>query len=269
MKYIFVFATLIVLILSSLYLHYEWHKYHEMALSEAVQLAQSLESLLHPEHIEELSGSEADIKLPEYSMAKTSLMRLVDTTNPLRFAYLMAERNGNLVFLMDSESPNSADYSPPGQVYEEVDDWVWAPLRTGETVITPPRSDRWGTWISALVPIMDPESGEPIAIFGIDYSATEWYAGLWKQMIPDITVVVVFLLLFFSLLYILTQHSRLNRLNKKLAFDEALYRSVFNQAPLGIAIVKVPTWRMKCSGALTVLLLTWNITHIHRLKTVK
>lgn len=87
MKYIFVFATLIVLILSSLYLHYEWHKYHEMASSEAVQLAQSLESLLHPEHIEELSGSEADIKLPEYSMAKTSLMRLVDTTNPLRFGH--------------------------------------------------------------------------------------------------------------------------------------------------------------------------------------
>lgn len=237
MKYIFVFATLIVLIISGLYLHFEWHKYHEMASSEAVQLAQSLESLLHPEHIEELSGSEADIERPEYSMAKTSLMRLVDTTNSIRFAYLMAERNGNIVILMDSESPDSVDYSPPGQVYTEAEDIDREPFLRGEPVLTKPTKDRWGTWISALVSIKDLESGETIAIFGIAYSATEWYTALWKQMIPDITVVVIFLLLYFALLYILIQHSRLNSLNKKMAFDEALYHSVFDQAPLGIAIV--------------------------------
>ena len=236
-KYIFIYATLIFLIISGLYLHFEWHKYQGMASSEAVQLAQSLESLLHPRHIKELSGSEADIELPEYSMAKTSLMRLSDTTNPIRFAYLMAERNGELVVLMDSESPDSPDYSPPGQVYDEADDWVWVPFRTGETVITPPISDRWGTWISALVPIKDPESGEIIAIFGIDYSASEWQAALWKQMIPDITVVIVVLLLYFAFLYILLQHYRLTGLYKKMAFEEALYRSVFDQAPIGIAIV--------------------------------
>ncbi|MDD3109926.1 MAG: sensor domain-containing phosphodiesterase, partial [Eubacteriales bacterium] len=101
-------------------------------------MAQSLESLLHPQHVQELSGSPEDIGKPEYEMAKTGLMRLVDTTNPVHFAYLMAEQNGNLVFLMDSESPGSPDYSPPGQMYEEADDWAWAPFKTGKTVITPP-----------------------------------------------------------------------------------------------------------------------------------
>ncbi|NLB81944.1 MAG: PAS domain S-box protein, partial [Clostridiaceae bacterium] len=236
-KYILIFATVIVLLMSGLYLLHEWHKYKQLASSEAIGLVKSLESLLHPQHVEELSGSEEDIELSEYSMAKIGLMRLVDTANPIRFAYLMAERNGRLVFLMDSESPESGDYSPPGQVYEEADEWVWKPFKTGQTVITPPISDRWGTWISALAPIEDPESGEIIAIFGIDYSASEWYAELWKQMIPGITVVVVVLLLYFSLQYILVQHYRLNSLNRELAFNEALYRSVFDQAPIGIAIV--------------------------------
>lgn len=192
---------------------------------------------MHPEHIEEMSGSEADIELPEYSMIKISLMRLVDTKNPIRFAYLMAERNGNLVFLMDSESPESPDYSPPGQVYTEAKDIDREPFRTGEPVLKKPTNDRWGTWVSALVPVKNPESGETIAVFGIDYSASEWYAALWKQMIPDITVVVVFLLLYLAFLYILIQHSRLNSLNKKLAFDEALCHGVFDQSPIGIAIV--------------------------------
>ena len=237
-KYIFVFATLIVLIISGLYLHYEFHKYQEIASSEAVQLAESLESVMPTQYVSQLTGNAFDVEKPIYTLLKTKLIQLVDTTNPIRFAYLMAERNGDLVFLMDSESPESPDYSPPGQVYEEADDWVWAPIRTGETVITPPRTDRWGTWINALVPIKDSESGETVAIFGIDYSASEWYAVLWKQIIPDITVVVVLLLLYFALLYILLQHSQLNRLNKKLAFDEALYRSVFDQAPIGIAVME-------------------------------
>lgn len=236
-KYILIFVTLMVLLISGLYLQYEWRKYQEIASSEAIQLAQALETLLHPQHIEELSGSAKDIENPEYSMTKTSLMRLVDIANPIRFAYLMGERNGNLVFLMDSESPESPDYSPPGQFYEEGDDWVWRPFKTGKTIITPPRSDRWGTWINAFVPIKNPKSGETIAILGIDYSASEWYAALWKQMIPDIMVVFVILMLYFSLSYIRLQHARLNSLNRKSAFDEALYGSVFDQAPIGIAIV--------------------------------
>jgi PAS domain S-box-containing protein len=232
-----VFFTIVVLIACGLYLRYEWEKYDESASKEAIQLAQSLESLLHPQHVQELSGSPEDIGKPEYEMAKTGLMRLVDTTNPVHFAYLMAEQNGNLVFLMDSESPGSPDYSPPGQVYEEADDWAWAPFRTGKTVITPPVTDRWGTWISVFVPVVNPRQSETIAVFGVDYAASEWFAAIWQQMIPDIMVAVVFLLLYLALLYIMLQHARLNKLNRSLAFDEALYHGVFTQAPIGIAIV--------------------------------
>ncbi|NCB51028.1 MAG: diguanylate cyclase [Clostridia bacterium] len=237
-KCIFIISTLIVLFIFSLHLYSEWRRYQDQASSEAIQLGQSLETLLPPQLTEALLGSVYNVEQPEYIIAKNSLMRLVDTTNLIRFAYLMREQNGNLVFLIDSESPESPNYSPPGQVYEEAKDLDWEPFRTGETVITPPLSDRWGTWVSVLVPIKDPESGETVAIFGIDYDAAEWYATLWKQMIPNIAIVFVVLLLYFSLLYIWNQRSRLNRLNEKLAFDEAFYHSVFNQAPIGIAVVE-------------------------------
>ncbi len=58
------------------------------------------------------------------------------------------------------------------------------------------QTDRWGTWISALVPIKDPDTGKIIAILGIDYPASEWYARIWKRMIPDGIIVISILLLF-------------------------------------------------------------------------
>ncbi|NLC85073.1 MAG: PAS domain-containing protein [Ruminococcaceae bacterium] len=62
------------------------------------------------------------------------------------------------------------------------------------------------------------------------------------QIIPDLTLVVIALLLFIFLLYVLRQNSWFNILNKKLVFDEALYRSIFDQAPIGIAIMQGKTF---------------------------
>lgn len=229
--------TVIILSLSGLYLRFEWKRYKGIASSEAIMLAESLGSLLHPGHIAGLTGDETDLEKPEYIMTKTSLARLAGTTNPIRFAYLMAEREGSIVFLVDSEPPDSPDYSPPGQVYEEAGEAIRTAFTSGRTVLSELQTDRWGTWISALVPIKAPESGKVIAVLGIDYPASEWYALLWKRMIPDGIIVISILLLFFALLRTWSQHSALKYLSEKLVLDEALYHSIFDQAPIGIAIV--------------------------------
>jgi PAS domain S-box-containing protein len=227
----------IIALLSAFYLHFAWIRYQSIASSEAIMLAQSLESLMHTKHIAALSGTEDDLKTPEYIMTKRSLSELVKTANPIRFAYLMGERNGRIIFLVDSEPPDSPDYSPPGQIYEEATDVLWSVFKTGKTLLSDPEADRWGRWISALVPIKDPATGKVIAAFGIDYSASEWYSRLLMHMIPDLVIVITVLMLFFVLLSFRAQNFMLKELSKKLAFDEALYHSVFNQAPIGIAIV--------------------------------
>ena len=75
-------------------------------------LAESVESVIHPEHILELSGSEEDVLNPDYILTKLSLSNLVKTNNPIRFAYLMSQRDGKIIILVDSEPPDSPDYSP-------------------------------------------------------------------------------------------------------------------------------------------------------------
>jgi PAS domain S-box-containing protein len=233
--------SIIIVSASGIYLNYSWNRYQEIASSEAILLAESLESLLHTEHIAKLSGSAEDLEKPEYLLTKLSLSRLVENSQ-ISFAYIMGEKDGRMIFLLDSEPLGSPGYSPPGQVYEEADDIVWKPFKTAKTVLTAPRKDRWGTWINALVPVIDPADGSVIAVFGIDYSASEWHTRLQQQMIPDIIVVISVLIFIGALLRVWYQHFVLKNLSSKLSFNEALYYSLFEQAPIGIAIVNDSTF---------------------------
>ena len=223
-------------VLSFLYLSYSFDRYERIASSEAIMLGQSLETMFHPEHLKELKGSLEDIGTPEYEMAKQNLRRLKETTNPIHAAYLLRKTNDRLVILMDSELPVSPEYTPPGEVYEEADLEYFEPFETGETVLTDITVDRWGKWRSVLVPIKHPDANEAIAVFGIDYDAAEWDTRLWRQMIPDFIITLAVLLLFMAFIRARMRQAQLKNLSRQLAYDEALYRGIFEQAPIGITI---------------------------------
>lgn len=56
-------------------------------------------------------------------------------------------------------------------------------------------------------------------------------------MIPDIIITICILALSFALSFAIVQHLKVKNLAVKIASDESLYHSVFDQAPVGIAIV--------------------------------
>ena len=82
---------------------------------------------------------------------------------------------------MDSEPPESKDYSPPGQVYEEAPAGDRRVFDTRVQEAEGPVTDRWGTWISALVPLIDPATGEVIAVLGMDSAARSWWWDVTAQ----------------------------------------------------------------------------------------
>ncbi len=162
-------------------------------------------------------------------MLTQSLLSLLITRSLDRFIMKLKMTIGNLFF------DKKIEYlAYPIFIIDCAGHGMWV---LGETVLTKPITDRWGTWISALVPIEDPISREIIAVLGIDYSAAEWIANLWKQMIPDFIIIFFILILFSAVLYIWFQNLHIRNLGKKIALDEALYRIVFEQTPVGIAIV--------------------------------
>jgi PAS domain S-box-containing protein len=228
----------VVVLFDGLYLHFSWKRHERTFSSEAIMLAQSVESLLHTEHIARLGGGEEDLKTVEYGLIKRAFVSLVRTENPIRFAYLLRLKGEKVIILVDSESPYSPDYSPPGQVYEEADPIYKEVFKTKRVTLTHPVTDRWGTWISALVPIRNSEADTVVAVLGIDYAASEWTARLWQRMVPDIFISISVFMLSLAWLGARIRQGRLQDLSKRLAVNEALYRSIFENAPIGIAMAK-------------------------------
>lgn len=181
-----------------------------MAQNEDIRLREDLLSKsrlvkegFSAKEIEQLSGTEADLSSPAYRAVKEEIMRIRFADPPIRFIYFMGQRaDGTIQFLVDSEPPESADYSPPGQEYPEATPALQNVFVTGTEMSEGPVSDRWGTWISGIIPVMDPGTGKVIAVFGMDVDARDWNIRIFIACLPAIIATLILLLLIAVFSYI-------------------------------------------------------------------
>ncbi|MCC6694315.1 MAG: PocR ligand-binding domain-containing protein [Candidatus Hydrogenedentes bacterium] len=219
------------------------HSYvREDASQRAALLTQTrmLAQVLNAGRIASLHMDIRDLDLPDYLRLKEQLS-LARSTNPTcRFLYLLGKRGTDVVILVDSEPPESKDYSPPGQVFTEVPDSIRAVFDTKKEIVVGPVRDRWGLWISAVVPIVVPESGEVLALFGMDMNAKEWQTHISAHAAPS----ALASLLLASIIISFFIHSRrsaqaiesLAASRAALAASEEKTLSVLRVAPVGIGV---------------------------------
>ncbi len=144
--------------------------------TELIERASLFTRTIDPGVIPGLQGSESDLVSVGYQGLKNQLISIRKLNFNYRFVYLMGHRaDGTVFFYVDSEPPDSEDYSPPGQDYPEVSAADLAAFDNGSPIVEGPDSDRWGTWVSVIIPIVDPASGKVLALGGVDIDATEWY----------------------------------------------------------------------------------------------
>ncbi len=131
------------------------HELRAGQLQQARLVAQAVDS----ENIQALTGTPADLNSPVYLKLKEQLAAVRKATPQCRFIYLVGRRlDGSLFFYADSEPTNSPDCSPAGQIYSEAPAGFQRIYGTRSVTTEGPYTDRWGTWISALVPIFDPQT---------------------------------------------------------------------------------------------------------------
>jgi len=129
-------------------------------------------------HLEQLSATESDLGSTHYRRLKEQFQLIRSTMPGTRFLYLMRKVKGRFVFQVDSEKPGSPDESPPGQVYTEVTQALQQAFERGEEVTIGPETDRWGTFITALVPIGQQRTGMVTTMLGADMDAGEYMAAV-------------------------------------------------------------------------------------------
>lgn len=187
---------------------------------KALQIACSVEASFPKQEIMNLPDDPEEIRSLDFSNLKKIFSKVVDQTPNARFAYLLIQRNQRLYFLVDSEPADSPDYSPTGQEFTEASELDFAPFQTGRTQITKPVTDRWGTWISVEVPVKN-ETGEVVAVFGMDYDAQSWKYRIWGERSESG-------LLVLALLVLILAYIRISAKNRKLAEQMATIENAGN-----------------------------------------
>lgn len=121
------------------------------------------------EEIRALEGTPRDSEAVVYQRLKAQFEIVQQHLTHCRFVYLVGRRaDGRVFFFLDGEPAHSPNYRPPGQIFEEAPAGFhgvfqrWTPMTVG------PFTDRWGTWVSALVPVPAGRKDGVLVVFGAD-----------------------------------------------------------------------------------------------------
>jgi len=124
---------------------------------------------------------------PDYLRMIDALKRWVEENPAASDIYTMRKvKDGSFVFMVDAET----DYDRNGRfegsreqrtrIGEAYSGDLVSPLEqamNGRNSFTPkPYTDRWGTWVSTVIPIYD-SLGKVDAVLGVDYDGRAWIAG--------------------------------------------------------------------------------------------
>ncbi len=186
--------------------------------------AQLMANALDHERVKSLTGTESDINSAEYTELKHTLATVRAAIPRCRFAYLLGRKaDGTVFFLADGEPVGSRDESPAGQVYRNPSEKLLHAFDTKTTITEGPLKDDWGYWISAHAPLTDHESGNLIALAGLDFDARTWrWDVLAKAAMP--TGLILAILGLIVLLVMNIGHTAIQREN------ELKYRTLFENA---------------------------------------
>jgi len=190
---------LAILVFGAAYIRYSWMNLDQQHFENILQIGRSVVAALPKENLKTLEARPCDTGKSQYQVIKTTLQAIIRANPKARFAYIYTERNGKIYFLADSEPEESKDYSPPGQEYTEAKADDKQPFRDGKDLITSHVADRWGMWISVLIPIKDEATGKTVAVFGLDFNAKTWDRQILAEIIESTVLIGLLLLALFFL----------------------------------------------------------------------
>ena len=172
---------------------------------------------VNPRRVETLTLSKKDENAPNFKRLKEQLAEVRKINKDVRFLYLMTVKDDKVFFQVDSEDPNSPDYSAPGDLWGKAPEAVKLSYLKEDSRINGPYTDEWGTWVSAFVAIKDFDTGQVVSVLGMDVSVETWdlivIQGRRLGIMADMVLFVC--LIVFLLIYELTQIYASRRAIKK------------------------------------------------------
>lgn len=202
--------------------------------AELVQEAKLVSSALDPALITQLTGTRSDENLPAYKTIKAQLADIVKASGSYRFAYLMAHRNGQVIFLVDNEPDGSKDESMAGDVYADAEPELLDAFQNPHPLVTGPYPDQWGIWITGYAPLPRLKMNNAPIYLGMDDNAKSWCANLDRIRLEKSLETLMLALFVVGLIVVnyLTSESS----SRQAASEKRVRRSLQEAARLALVV---------------------------------
>ncbi|MDF3000463.1 MAG: diguanylate cyclase proteinuncharacterized domain HDIG-containing protein [Bacillota bacterium] len=241
-RILFIASLIFLLLICMISVSLVWHLSIESKEKEVIRIAGVAKAGFSGAELEMLDHNESDLSKREYREVKEGLRQIVAAYDDVRFAYIFVMQDDKLYFAADSEQDRSEDYTPPGLEYKEASSEDKKPFYDGNTTVFR-STDRWGSWVSVLTPMRDAVSGDLIGVLGMDYTETAWYRHAVVDTIQAALIAMSLIFVYLSLVYVIRSNliirkekAKLSEANEKLKNEEELFRTIFEQSPVGISI---------------------------------
>ncbi len=148
-----------------------------------LNLARAAATVIDPEQHQAFQVGEEQTE--QYQRAIEPLAKIQATNPKIKFIYTFVRKEGKIYFVLDATPPGDhdndgvEDKSYIGDEYSEANPYAHLVFTTGQAQITDIVTDRWGSFISAYVPLRD-SGGKVIGAVGVDVTADEY---LQKQAV--------------------------------------------------------------------------------------
>ncbi len=189
--------------------------------------------------LKKLKDVPTDMDAAEYKMIRSHIQSFEKTMKGIKWFYLMKLRNGKVIFTIDSSPEEEPDFTKPGEEWKKTDKGgppqiLFDVFKRGEPVIYGPYDDKWGKWISAFIPIIDPETNKVHSVLGCDI-----YKQQWEQMLYLIRLqpIIITLLICIILIVAFLLHQSSLEASIIIAESENKYRNLFNSSNDSIMIL--------------------------------
>lgn len=161
--------------------------------SELSERAAILAAALDVEKIKQLNTS---AKLYPEIHAKLAVLK--QNSSDTRSIYVAGLKQGAVYILADSEQPGSPYFAPPGEAYAKATSLQLGLFSQTQPAVEGPLSDKTGSWLTGLAPIVDLTSGQVIGLVGIEVNAATFtQISLQAALIPTLVATTFIVLVAF------------------------------------------------------------------------
>jgi diguanylate cyclase (GGDEF)-like protein len=205
-KYWYRVLFFLTLLIGMLYIFYLAKTQDEEMRDNLITYAKTIEqSIDWQPHAATLNTNPNNINKTDLAQLEHQLNSACKANRNCHFIYLLYAQNQKnklqVKFLLDASPQPPSEISHLGDVFVEASDALKQGMQTRKSLVEGPVTDRWGTWVSAHVPLTVTIETPNFVMLGIDVAVSNWNQQIYRKIIAPTMITLFFLVILAGLIF--------------------------------------------------------------------